>query len=512
MESGDGNFLKFNGNLLVWGQRVLASFCALLFGIILLKLYRFGGKEVDDDIVKSLTEKKIDKKSQIKTVSAPQNESNSDSGTESASESESEISDTDEDSSTEEEETVADGKQISSGCKVIGGPRESVERGHLYGPKLVVFSGGTAFNSVVRHLSKRVSNQIAHILPISDNGGSSREIIRLLGGPAVGDIRSRLIRLVDDSVIENRSIKQVLEYRLPSEDSEVAKKEMIDIINGVHPIWRWEPLDKKRGVSPRLEIYKSTIKGFIVHFYECCRRAAEQGGEEFDFRGGSVGNFAFSGARLLFNSLDAAIYWFSHLAGVPLSSIVIPVINVNTRVTISATLMDGSKIIGQDAISHPYSPDEVVIIPPPPPPPLPLPLPPLRAVISPSLETQQQHLQAIPEEDGSDNDNDASSDDSNGDERRAKGRNGASTDRENETEKDKAKAKARVMSNQMFGASAQFRVTDKLVAGQRPLPSPILRIDYVNERGREVALPANPAVLSALGIADGVVSGLSNSQ
>ena len=52
---------------------------------------------------------------------------------------------------------------------------------------------------------------------------------------------------------------------------------------------------------------------------------------EFDFRGGSIGNFVFTGARLFFNSLEAAIFWFSNLSAIPEQSRVIPVLNVNTR-------------------------------------------------------------------------------------------------------------------------------------------------------------------------------------
>ena len=37
---------------------------------------------------------------------------------------------------------------------------------------------------------------------MSDDGGSTAEIVRVLGGPAVGDIRSRCLRLADDSNTE----------------------------------------------------------------------------------------------------------------------------------------------------------------------------------------------------------------------------------------------------------------------------------------------------------------------
>nr|CAB3477609.1 unnamed protein product [Digitaria exilis] len=46
-------------------------------------------------------------------------------------------------------------------------------------PSLLVFSGGTAFNGVVEEL-KKVTTRVAHVLPVSDDGGSTAEIVRVL--------------------------------------------------------------------------------------------------------------------------------------------------------------------------------------------------------------------------------------------------------------------------------------------------------------------------------------------
>lgn len=46
---------------------------------------------------------------------------------------------------------------------------------------------------------RTLTTRVAHVLPVSDDGGSTAEIVRVLGGPAVGDIRSRCLRLADDS-------------------------------------------------------------------------------------------------------------------------------------------------------------------------------------------------------------------------------------------------------------------------------------------------------------------------
>jgi hypothetical protein len=59
---------------------------------------------------------------------------------------------------------------------------------------IVVFSGGSAANSLVDVFSTvRVSKHcpLSYVIPISDNGGSSSELIRVFGGPGIGDVRSR---------------------------------------------------------------------------------------------------------------------------------------------------------------------------------------------------------------------------------------------------------------------------------------------------------------------------------
>lgn len=66
---------------------------------------------------------------------------------------------------------------------------------------------------------------MSHVLPVSDDGGSTAEIVRVLGGPAVGDIRSRCLRLADDDTQEARAVKALLGHRLSPHDAEAAKME-----------------------------------------------------------------------------------------------------------------------------------------------------------------------------------------------------------------------------------------------------------------------------------------------
>jgi len=58
---------------------------------------------------------------------------------------------------------------------------------------IVVFSGGSAANSLVdvfNSLRESKDCPLSYIIPISDNGGSSSELIRVFGGPGIGDVRS----------------------------------------------------------------------------------------------------------------------------------------------------------------------------------------------------------------------------------------------------------------------------------------------------------------------------------
>lgn len=54
------------------------------------------------------------------------------------------------------------------------------------GQGLVIFSGGTAANSLVdvfEHVRAANKCSLSYVIPISDNGGSTSEVIRVFGGP-----------------------------------------------------------------------------------------------------------------------------------------------------------------------------------------------------------------------------------------------------------------------------------------------------------------------------------------
>ncbi|KAL1915630.1 uncharacterized protein VTP21DRAFT_6389 [Calcarisporiella thermophila] len=223
------------------------------------------------------------------------------------------------------------------------------KNGHANGAQrrsILIFSGGSACNYIVQQL-QALTPDVAYVLGVSDNGGSTSEILRVVGGPSIGDLRSRLTRLIDttrsDSGSESQAIKDLLSYRLPAtcDDESRIKAEWHDIVEGRHQLWS--------GISAGK---RETIRGFLSLFhFEILKRAHKK----FDYRNGSIGNFFLTGARLFFNSLEAAIFLFAAITGISDPTTVVPVINTNHMVTIAASLENGENIVGQCEISHPSS-------------------------------------------------------------------------------------------------------------------------------------------------------------
>ncbi|KAI0668661.1 UPF0052-domain-containing protein [Trametes maxima] len=200
----------------------------------------------------------------------------------------------------------------------------------------VVISGGTGCNAICSAFGQAA----CYILPVSDDGGSSSEIIRVLGGPSIGDIRSRLVRLIPptDAASPLDAIRNLLAYRLPAGSSErEARDEWRDIVEGRSNLWSGIPNDRKE-----------MIRGFLVYFEsEILKRAHKN----FSFVNGSIGNYFLSAAQAFFRSLPSAIFLFSSITNSQAN--ILPVIVTNHTVTIAAELENGERLVGQCEISHP---------------------------------------------------------------------------------------------------------------------------------------------------------------
>ena len=76
-------------------------------------------------------------------------------------------------------------------------------------------------------------------------------------------------------VWQGKAVRELLAHRLSPRNSEEARREWYEIVEGDHALWD--------GVS---EPYKHTIRAFLVHFHTQILRNSS---ERFNFRNGSVG-------------------------------------------------------------------------------------------------------------------------------------------------------------------------------------------------------------------------------
>lgn len=154
----------------------------------------------------------------------------------------------------------------------------------------------------------------------------------------------RLVRLIPDSSSnpELAGIKAFFNYRLPPA-ADAAHGEWHSIVEGTSPLWI--------AITPAK---KELIRSFLNHLNLEILKRARPPSSTFDFTSASVGNLFLTGARLFSGSFESAIYLLGSICSVPLDDVrVIPAINSNFSHHISASLADGTVIVGQNSISHP---------------------------------------------------------------------------------------------------------------------------------------------------------------
>ncbi|KAF2281127.1 UPF0052-domain-containing protein [Westerdykella ornata] len=327
---------------------------------------------------------------------------------------------------------------------------------------IVVFSGGSAANSLVDVFGAVRENRrcpLSYVIPISDNGGSSSELIRVFGGPG------RLVRLIpdanddaDDS--EKAAIKVFFNHRLPKDRHE-AKKEWLQIVEANHPLWTNISSAKK-------ELIRSFLN--MINF-EIMKRLRPS--STFNFSSASIGNLFLTGARLFSGSFESAIYLLSSICRVPDHTSVIPAINTNFTHHISASLADGTTITGQNSISHPSPPQ------------------PTRTsslLEVPSTTTSSSYPSTVPTPDPYKEIH-----------RHTAAPAPTTTHDDTDTIEDANPPGTHPTLRQQ---NISF---SKTLSPSDDLPARISRIWYINPYGAEIRLSANPRVLSALNAADAVI-------
>ncbi|SBT16960.1 Gluconeogenesis factor [Marinomonas gallaica] len=163
-------------------------------------------------------------------------------------------------------------------------------------PSILFFSGGSALNKISRQL-KRYTHHSIHMVTPFDSGGSSAKLRQAFDMPAVGDLRSRIMALADETVLGQPDVFDLFSYRLAHDMSdEQLWQEFSQLTDGSHVLM--QPI-----VAPMKSLIKAQLARLQAHLPE-----------DFDLRGASVGNLIISGGYLGNQQLlDPIIFLFSRL-------------------------------------------------------------------------------------------------------------------------------------------------------------------------------------------------------
>jgi len=198
------------------------------------------------------------------------------------------------------------------------------------GPRILFFSGGSALRQVSRVLKRYTHNSI-HLITPFDSGGSSARLREAFDMLSVGDLRSRLMALADETAIANPDTYALFSYRLPVDATLASLQARLDrMVHGSDPMVRAIP-------EPLRRIVRTHLRDFSSH---------TPGG--FDLRGASIGNLILGGGYLANErDIDSVIYMFSKL--VQVRGIVRPV--VTDSLHLCARYADGHTVTGQHRIT-----------------------------------------------------------------------------------------------------------------------------------------------------------------
>jgi len=197
------------------------------------------------------------------------------------------------------------------------------------GSKILFFSGGTAIKNLSQSLLKYSHNTI-HIITPFDSGGSSAVIREAFDIMAVGDLRNRLLSLVESGNANAQSAVKFLSLRFPKEaDNHELHKEL----------WKIARKEDERlmEITPN---FRDAIERYLLYFAETMPKS-------FDLRNASIGNLFLSGCFIKNRCILPAIEKFSRF--IDAKGIVRPVTTEDLQLV--AELEDGRVIAGQHLIT-----------------------------------------------------------------------------------------------------------------------------------------------------------------
>ncbi|EAQ64978.1 hypothetical protein MED121_09670 [Marinomonas sp. MED121] len=167
------------------------------------------------------------------------------------------------------------------------------------GPRILFFSGGSALNKMSRHLKRYTHNSI-HLVTPFDSGGSSAKLRAEFNMPAVGDLRSRLMALADETVLGQPDVYDLFNYRLnPELDNDTLRLELKALEIGEHPLISKITPPLRELIQTQLTITNQSISA------------------DFNLAGASIGNLIIAGGYLNNGQkIDPIVFLFSRLVKV----------------------------------------------------------------------------------------------------------------------------------------------------------------------------------------------------
>jgi CofD-related protein of GAK system len=198
------------------------------------------------------------------------------------------------------------------------------------GPHVLFFSGGSALNYVSQVL-KSCTHNSTHMVTPFDSGGSSAVLRKAFNMPSIGDLRSRLMALADETITGHPDVYKLFTHRFPKD---AKNSELLIQLEAMCA-------GKSALISAVPNPMRRLIRTQMGYFYEAMP-------DSFDLRGASIGNLILAGGYLNNHQhLDPIIFLFSKLVGV--RGIVRAIVNDNLH--LGADLEDGSRVIGQHRLT-----------------------------------------------------------------------------------------------------------------------------------------------------------------
>ena len=207
----------------------------------------------------------------------------------------------------------------------------SLSTTHLPRLNLVTFSGGSGFRNINISLARR-QQFITRVVPVCDNGGSSRILRDFFQVMPIGDIRQALMTQAHG---EGRvgAVVKLFNWRLPqTTKADLLRRELSRFVNAAHPL---------------MQEIEQSLRHVIVNYLQ---QFFAQLDTSFDLSYGSIGNFVLMGAYLAHNrDINTAIFVFRQLCSI--QGNVWPT-TLHNELHLHALLADNTLIQGQSRITR----------------------------------------------------------------------------------------------------------------------------------------------------------------